>query len=285
MHSASIPYPSSPGDLREHLQQPWFQGIYRILRRRELLLQGAGLLLLLILGSSIVSGLYPPLHEWFHWSLAGVGVVFIALLLGWLYEHARVEELLEEWVDSMISTIGRSPNAEEVLSWVEQLDIAVPQRILEQVQRPVLKQVQLRLLLYAEELAIKAIEHDPLEWTHHAGLAQCLSQLDQLQGDTSCKLRALEELAILQALAPQNPHCWQLIADCAELLAESEVELHARERLSLLLPDRQATVDYGLALFRHGLTGQAFALYRQIVEEDPSAAQRLIAGYHIPRST
>ncbi|MFZ4099127.1 MAG: hypothetical protein ACOYKZ_02215 [Chlamydiia bacterium] len=279
MVSSSPSFDASLAEQTFLLQQPWFRGLRRLVQRRIFLYGGAACLILLLIVGCVVTSSHAPLRTWFAMTLASTGLGFFAIFLAWLYEHARSEEILEQWIVDLPSTLGRMPASPELMRWIDDLEVMPAASITLFIRKPLLKQIQQRLLVHAEELAVASVVAQPLEWHTHADLATSLSRLYQLDGEDEVKLRALEELAILQTLAPQDPECWSRIVECATDLEEDEVELHARERLSLLRTDREPTVALGRALFRCGLSGRAFALYRQLLAEDPEAAQQLIQEY------
>lgn len=275
-------------DLAPTLSQIWARGVRRILWRRQALTLLAGVLALCLSTACLVTCLHLPMRPWFAAALAGSAIVAFFLFLLWLYEHARSEEMIEEWVAGLPAALGCHPTASEVLSWAESLyDLLAPRGLIpwkRAISQPLVIQCAERLLSYGEELAALAVVRDPLGWEGHAELARILSTARALldpADDRSepLKQRVLDELAILQSLHPQMPEVWQCTQECADLIHEPEVELLALEKLCSILPERDPLLQYGLALFQHGFAGRAFALYRQLRNEDPETAHALLQGY------
>jgi hypothetical protein len=284
----AIATPLDSAALAPTLSQIWARGVRRILWRRQALTLLAGVLALCLSTACLVTCLYLPLRPWFAASLAGSAIVAFFLFLLWLYEHARAEEMIEEWVTGLPSALGCHPTASEVLSWAESLyELLAPKGLIpwkRAISQPLVIQCAERLLSYGEELASLGVMRDPLGWESHAELARILSTARALidpEDDRAepLKQRILDELAILQSLHPQMPEVWLCTQECAETIHEPEVELLALEKLCSILPERDPLLQYGLALFRHGFAGRAFALYRQLREEDPEVAHALLQGY------
>ncbi len=290
MSLAAIPNALQLHSLKETLAPIWAEGARRVLRRREALTILAGCVAVLLAAACLVTCLQASLRSWFAAALAGSALAAFFLFLLWLYEHARSEEMVEDWIAELPQKLGCHPTASEVLSWAETLfdlgqsgGVAAWRRA---VLREPLIQCAKRLLGYGEELASVAVIRDPLAWEGHAELARVLSSSRALLEEDDprseqLRQRVLDELAILQSLYPQRPECWECVRECAEWLAEPEVELAALEKLSLLTQDKQCVIAYGLGLFRHGFAGRAFALFREIQEEDPETAQAILQGYQL----
>jgi tetratricopeptide (TPR) repeat protein len=92
--------------------------------------------------------------------------------------------------------------------------------------------------------------------------------------------KAIEELKILDDLAPNDPWIHAQLASCYHLLKMSEEELREYEILLLLRPkDKDILYRLGLLYFEMGKNAKGLNLYAQLKQLDASSANLLISHY------
>ena len=159
------------------------------------------------------------------------------------------------------------------------------------------------LLERSIEEHIALIKVDPTDLSTHASLANTYialakayqkpedpalvapSFIDSFYKKVSTKFdqstkRAIEELKILDDLAPNDPWVHAQLASCYHTLEMSEEEIGEYEILVLLRPkDKDILYRLGLLYFQSGKTAKGLILYGQLKSLDASSAAHLISHY------
>jgi len=266
-------------------QSSWDAGLRKLVHRRWFFTGGSALLACLLAGWTLATAVTPQWNQWLAPSIAAsvIGCLFILLLN--FYEQARAEELLGLWLEELQRSSGGRIKAAAVLVWVQRLEqlTSPPYALLTWLALPRFRMGRDGLLELAAKLAKQAIVADPLSAAGHLQLATALacqhSYCEREEDEEYSRRCCLDELAIAQGLAPLDIDTWHTTVECACRLRESEVELHARERMMRLCTEPEMIEAYGAALLRHGFPGQAFALYREWAQDDPEVARKILDNY------
>lgn len=266
-------------------QSAWDSGLRKLVHRRWLFTGGSALIAVLLASWTLAAALTPQWSQWLAPSIAAsvIGCLFILLLN--LYEQARAEELLGIWLDDLLTSSGGRIKASAVLVWVTRLEqlCMPPFSLMTWLALPRFRMGRDGLIELAARLAKQAIITDPLSATAHLQLASALayqhSYCERDEEEEFTRRCCLDELAIAQSLAPLDIDTWHTTVECACRLGESDVELHARERMMRICTEPEIIEAYGSALLKHGFPGQAFALYREWSQDNPEIARKILTSY------
>ena len=184
----------------------------------------------------------------------------ITLLIKFATRHPGIyfiqEKLMKASIDQHLSLIKKEPTSVEAHTSLANTYIALAK-------------------LYKEPKDLESIQAIPF-------LKAFFVSPEMVERSKDATALAIEELKILDDLAPNDPWVHAQLASCYHHLELSEKEMHEYERLAMLRPsDPDILFRLGLLYFGLGLRAKGLKTYQKLFELSPDRAGALIEKYDL----